>query len=87
MLAVELKVEEHALNDDFRWFEAMGDEDAGYFLEEINDAFVKIRPGFSFGEGKQPFSNVDAEHIEQLATLGGLVKQIELHLGVQSRRG
>lgn len=84
MLAVELKVEEHTLSDDFRWLEAMGHEDAGYFLAEINDAFIKIRSGFSLGEGRRPFSNVDAERMEQLATVGGLVKQIEQHLAVQS---
>jgi len=86
MLSVQLKVEEQALSDDFRWLEAMGHEDAGYFLADVNDAFIKIRPGFSVGEGRRPFSNVDAACMEQVATVGGLIKQIELHLGIHSRR-
>ena len=86
ILSVELKVEEQALSDDFCWLEAMGYEDAGYFLADLDDAFIKIRLGFSLGEGRRPFSNVDAACLEQVATVAGLIKQIELHLGIHSRR-
>ena len=80
MLAVELNVEERALSDGFRWLDAMGSEDAEYFLAEVNEAFTRLSPGFSFGGGKHPFRNITADTLEQIATVSGLITHIELHV-------
>ena len=80
MLAAELKVEEQALTDDFRWLDAMGSEDAEYFLARINNAFTRFPPGLSFGDGKRPFGHIGAETLEQIATVSGLVIHIERHV-------
>ena len=85
MLAVELKVEDQELTDGFRWLDVMGSEDAECFLEEVNDVFTPLPLGFSFGEGKQPFGNITADMLEQIATVRGLVAHIERHVtNVQS---
>ncbi len=80
MLAVELKVEERALTDGFRWLDFVGSEDAEYFLEEVNGAFTRLSPGFSFGEGKRPFGNITADTLEQISTVDGLIAHVERHV-------
>lgn len=80
MLARELKVEEQALTDDYRWLDEMGREDAEYFLAEVNDAFTKLPPGFSVGEGKRPFEYIDTKTLERIGSLGGLTDYVERHI-------
>ena len=81
MLAFELKVEEQALTEGFRWLDAMGSEDAEHLLAEVNAAFARLSPGFSFGQGKQPFGkNITADTLEQIATVSGLIAHIERHV-------
>jgi len=80
MLAFELKVEEQALTDDFRWMDAMGSEDAGYFLADVNHVFTRLSLGLSLGAGKQPFVNITADTLEQIATVSGLIAHIERHV-------
>ena len=79
MLAAELKVPEASFTDDFRWLDEIGVEDSGYFLARINDAFAEIPLGFSFGAGKLPFRDIDAETLEQIATVGGLLEYLRRH--------
>ena len=79
MLAAWLKVPEASLTDDFRWLDAIGVEDGGWFLTRINDALAEIPLGFSFGAGKLVFRDNDAEMLEQIATVGGLVEYVRRH--------
>jgi hypothetical protein len=79
MLASELRVQESSLTDDFRWLDAMGIDDSGYFLARLNDAFSEVRQGFSFGAGRLPFRQIDAELLEQIATVGGLTEHVRRH--------
>lgn len=58
------------MNDEFRWLDEMGYEDAEFFLAEINDAFTTFPTGLSLGDGKRPFRRVDAESLEEIATVG-----------------
>ncbi len=80
MLAKELKQEEQALTNDYRWLDEMGTEDAEYFLAEVNDAFTTLPSGFSVGSGKRPFESIDAETLELIGTVGGLVEYVERHV-------
>ncbi len=79
MLAAELRVRETSLTDDFRWLDEIGVEDGGYFLTRLNDAFAEIPQGFSFGNGKLPFRQIEPETLEQIATVGGLIEYVRSH--------
>ncbi len=79
MLASELRVQESSLTDDFRWLDVVGIEDSGYFLARLNDAFAEVPQGFSFGTGKLPLGKIDAELLEQIATVGGLTEHVRRH--------
>lgn len=72
MLAKDLEVEEQALTDDYRWVNAMGNEDTEYFLAELNDQFRYLPSGFSCGEGSIPFGDIDPDTLERISTVGGL---------------
>ena len=76
MLASELRVQASSLTDDYRWIDAMGIEDGGYFLARLNDALAEVPKGFSFGTGKLPFREIDAKLLEQIATVGGLTEYV-----------
>ncbi len=80
MLAKELGVEQQALTDYYRWVDAMGSEDAEYFLAELNDAFRCLPSGFSFGEGDVPFGEIGPDTIERIKTVGGLIEHLERHV-------
>ncbi len=80
LLAKELNVQEQALTDDYRWLDAMGSEDAGYFLAELNDRFTKLPSGFSFGDGERPFDYIAPETLERIGTVAGLITHIERHV-------
>jgi hypothetical protein len=80
MLAAELRMQESSLVDDFRWLDAIGVEDSSYFLARINNAFAEIPKGFSFGTGKLPFHRADAELLERIATVGGLMSYVRKYL-------
>ncbi len=77
MLAAQLKVDEQALTDDFQWLDAIGTEDAGCFLAELDDAFTKLAQGFSFGHGQQPFDRIDEALWKRIASVGGLILHVE----------
>jgi hypothetical protein len=77
MLAAELRLDEQALTDDFRWVDAMGSEDAEHFLAELDDAFRNLPQGFSFGHGRQPFDQIDEVLEQGVATVGGLIAHVE----------
>jgi cell division FtsZ-interacting protein ZapD len=81
LLAKELDVQEQTLTDDYRWLDAIGSEDAEYFLAELNDRFTKLRSGFSLGEGERPFDYITPERLERIATVGALITHIERHVG------
>ncbi len=80
MLAKELHVEEQALRDEYPWLDVMGSEDAEYFLAEVNDAFTKLPSGFSVGDGERPFECIDAETLERISTVRGLIECVERHV-------
>ena len=79
MLASDLRVQESSLTDDFRWLDAMGIEDACWFLARLNDAFAEVPQGLSFGNGRPPFRQTDGPFLEQIAAVGGLTEHIRSH--------
>jgi len=84
LLAGELKFEERFLVHDFRWLEVLGSGDAGYFLARLNSEFGVIPRGFSAGAGKRPFEDhIDAQMLERIATVGGLIEFVQAHLAEQ----
>lgn len=78
MLAKDLHIEEQALTSDYCWLDAMGSEDAPYFLAKVNNAFRNLPESFSFGEG-DPFAYID--RLERISTVGGLIEHVERHRG------
>lgn len=79
-LAHDFDIDESALTDDFPWYEKMGDEDAGWFMYEINEKFGHVPSGFSFGSGDVPFGRLDADTFERIRTVGLMVALVEDHV-------
>jgi hypothetical protein len=80
MLADRLKMDESALTDDFRWLAVIDPVVEEEFLADLSDTFTVVPPGFSLGSGYSPFEKAEPNALERIATVGGLIAQVERHL-------
>ena len=80
ILARALDVEPSALTPDFHWLDAMGVEDTGWFLSDLEGEFTTLPQGFSFGDGQRLFNHLNADQLEKIATVGGLIEAVRQHL-------
>ena len=80
MLADRLMVDESVLTDDFRWLAVIDPVEEEEFLADVSDTFTVVPPGLSLGSGRSPFHKAEPNALEGIATVGGLIAQIEQHL-------
>ena len=70
MLATDLRVDKAILTDDFRWVDETTEEDAGWFLAELQDKF-----------GATLFdSDISPTQLEKIATVRGLITHVQQQL-------
>ena len=84
MLAERLKLDESVLTDDFRWLAVIDPVAEEEFLSEVSDRFTVVPAGLSLGSGHPPFERAQPSTLEHVATVGGLIAQIERHLAQYS---
>jgi hypothetical protein len=80
MLADTLKTDESVLTDDFRWMTIIDPAVEEDFLADVNDTYTVVPPGLSLGSGHSPFHKAEPDQRERIATVGGLIAEIEQHL-------
>ena len=80
MLADRLTLEESARTDDFRWLAVIDPVAEEEFLSDVSDRFTVVPSGLSLGSGHSPFETAEPNTPERIATVGGLIAQIEQHL-------
>jgi hypothetical protein len=74
ILSHELRLEQTVLTDEFSWIDEVTREDACWVLARIQGTFgTKLFDDF-----------IDEPQLRSIATVGGLVKRIELRIGAQS---